>query len=152
MVDRGVKTACKFEGFHNYTTWDAKNSYPICAGNAPIYEQKLSYVRSFLQYNKSPRKAAFVCFDEPHYPGYMFPELDRQLKSFIREMTNRTSKPLSSSALILWADHGIHYGKELSTLGGLDAHKQPLHGFYYQEPLRPHIQKLFWLYHVMQRA
>ena len=136
---RGVTTTCRYEGSGNFSHMSGQFSYPMCAGNSPIYSHKLEYLADFLNISNATRKAAFLCFDEPHHPGWLYHGLDEALTTFLRERIlisgtansfrvrqERIATDLSNAVYIIWSDHGLHFSSEATTAGGSAAHKQPV--------------------------
>ena len=119
---RKMSSTCEYTGDMTYHEFSSGATYPLCAGNTAIYSQKLEYVQ-YLMKRSSPGAgakplASFVCFDEGHYPGYYFKQLDESLASLVDDA-------LADVTIIIWSDHGLHFSEAI-TRGGSAAHKQPL--------------------------
>lgn len=123
---RRVKSACKFIGRAKYSLADGSGHFSCCAGNIAITKQKLDYINDFLIYNKAPRKAAFLSFDDPHYPGEHPLRLDSDLSESLRRWTTTgDANQIMDAAIVVWGDHGLHFSNEFETSGGRSAHRQP---------------------------
>ena len=120
---RKMSSTCEYTGDMTYHEFSSGATYPLCAGNTAVYSKKLEYIQYLMKRSSQSARAkplaSFVCFDEGHYPGYYFKQLDESLASLIDDVRADVS-------IIIWSDHGLHFSEEATTRGGSAAHKQPL--------------------------
>ncbi|KAK5820894.1 hypothetical protein F5H01DRAFT_412068 [Linnemannia elongata] len=102
---------------------------PYCAGHKAIHEFIMDDLEGWLESKKGSRRFATYSFMDAHSPDHHHISFDRHLGTFFRKLLigQDGQPPLLSpkSALIIMADHGLHYGRETYTFPGFLHHKIP---------------------------
>ncbi|KAF9174262.1 hypothetical protein BGX21_010642 [Mortierella sp. AD011] len=102
---------------------------PYCAGEKAIHEHIMDNLEKWLAYTKGKRRFATYSFMDTHSPDHHHISFDKRLASFVQDLLvgQEGRPPLLSpkSALVIMADHGLHYGRETYTFPGFIHHKIP---------------------------
>ncbi|KAF9190994.1 hypothetical protein BGZ50_009689 [Haplosporangium sp. Z 11] len=102
---------------------------PYCAGEKAIHEHIMENLEGWLASTKGKRRFATYSFMDTHSPDHHHISFDKRLATFIQNLLVGTDgkSPLLSprSALVIMADHGLHYGRETFTFPGFIHHKIP---------------------------
>ncbi|KAK3835691.1 MAG: hypothetical protein J3R72DRAFT_451082 [Linnemannia gamsii] len=102
---------------------------PYCAGHKAIHEFIMDDLEGWLVSKKGKRRFATYSFMDAHSPDHHHISFDKHLATFIRKLLigQDGQPPLLSpkSALVIMADHGLHYGRETYTFPGFLHHKIP---------------------------
>ncbi|KAF9125857.1 hypothetical protein BGW39_007097 [Mortierella sp. 14UC] len=102
---------------------------PYCAGHKAIHEFIMDDLEGWLVSKKGKRRFATYSFMDAHSPDHHHISFDKNLAIFLRKLLigQDGQPPLLSprSALVVMADHGLHYGRETYTFPGFLHHKIP---------------------------
>lgn len=102
-------------------------SYPRCAGHKELHKHFFDFTKEAVTYysKKNQPSFSFITFMDSHDPELKStPRLDKDLSLFIEELDK--NDVFKNTILILYGDHGLHYGYYYQTVfGGVD-HKLPL--------------------------
>ncbi|KAF9349059.1 hypothetical protein BGX26_012587 [Mortierella sp. AD094] len=102
---------------------------PYCAGEKAIHEHIMDNLEGWLASTKGKRRFATYSFMDSHSPDHHHISFDKRLASFVHDLLvgQDGRPPLLSpkSALVIMADHGLHYGRETYTFPGFIHHKIP---------------------------
>ncbi|KAF9907958.1 hypothetical protein BX616_000279 [Lobosporangium transversale] len=124
--------SCKLPETVNYDTalmggmrWNT----PYCAGEKAIHEHIMENLEGWLTSTKGQRRFATYSFMDTHSPDHHHISFDKRLALFIKSLLvgHDGQPPLLTpkSALVIMADHGLHYGRETYTFPGFIHHKIP---------------------------
>ncbi len=97
---------------------------------------------------KKEKKCFGVLVFESTHRNAMYNDFDRELAEFLSQLFPPKGSPLrdkwpfsvENTAVLLLADHGMHFGSEYARGAGKIAIKQPLGYVYYQISISTHIQ------------
>ncbi|KAF9315229.1 hypothetical protein BG003_003376 [Podila horticola] len=102
---------------------------PYCAGEKAIHEHIMENMEGWLASNKGNKRFATYSFMDAHSPDHHHISFDRKLAKFVQDLLigQEGAPPLlnPNSALVIMADHGLHYGRETYTFPGFIHHKIP---------------------------
>ncbi|KAG0206057.1 hypothetical protein BGX28_002467 [Mortierella sp. GBA30] len=102
---------------------------PYCAGHMAIHEHIMENLEGWLASTKGKRRFATYSFMDTHSPDHHHISFDKRFATFVQKMLlgHDGQPPLLSprSALVIMADHGLHYGRETYTFPGFIHHKIP---------------------------
>ncbi|KAG0355242.1 hypothetical protein BG005_005831 [Podila minutissima] len=102
---------------------------PYCAGEKAIHEHIMENMEGWLASNKGNKRFATYSFMDSHSPDHHHISFDRKLAKFVQDLLigQEGVPPLlnPNSALVIMADHGLHYGRETYTFPGFIHHKIP---------------------------
>lgn len=119
LVSKGCST-CKQEAMDYTDRW---------VGNKFGMSYILDWWRSWLIAHSNQKKFSVFMFEEAHQLSHN-DNHDADLANFLKDLTTRGSKLFSEkTAILVLADHGLHYTPEFNTLTGKIANKQPF-GFF----------------------
>ncbi|KAI8349382.1 hypothetical protein B0O80DRAFT_168843 [Mortierella sp. GBAus27b] len=102
---------------------------PYCAGEKAIHEHIMESLEGWLSSSKGQRRFATYSFMDTHTPDHHHISFDRRMATLVQRLLvgQDGQPPLLSpySALVIMADHGLHYGRETYTFPGFIHHKIP---------------------------
>ncbi|KAF9951587.1 hypothetical protein BGZ65_005857, partial [Modicella reniformis] len=102
---------------------------PYCAGEKAIHEHIMENLEGWLVSTKGQRRFATYSLMDTHSPDHNHISFDRRLATLVQKLLvgQDGQPPLLSpkSALVIMADHGLHYGPETYSFSGFIHHKIP---------------------------
>ncbi|KAF0400037.1 hypothetical protein F8M41_009622 [Gigaspora margarita] len=100
---------------------------PYCIGQKTLAQHSLDWIENFLSEYSGKRRFITSTFFDTNIEGIINSGLENDLLNLIEKMIAK-EKPLLSknSAIIIYSDHGLHYGDEYRTFEGYLHHKQPI--------------------------
>ncbi|KAF9098663.1 hypothetical protein BGX27_000755 [Mortierella sp. AM989] len=102
---------------------------PYCAGEKAIHQHIMENLEGWLVSTKGKRRFATYSFMDTHSPDHHSISFDERLANLVQNLLvgQDGRPPLLSpkSALVIMADHGLHYGRETYTFPGFIHHKIP---------------------------
>lgn len=102
-------------------------SYPRCAGHQELHKHYFDFIKEAVTYysKKNQPSFSFATFMDSHDPFLKStPRLDKDLSLFIEELDK--NDVFKNTILILYGDHGLHYGSFYKSEFGYLDHKLPL--------------------------
>ncbi|KAF9425500.1 hypothetical protein BGZ76_003208 [Entomortierella beljakovae] len=102
---------------------------PYCAGEKAIHEHIMENLEGWLGSTKGQRRFATYSLMDTHSPDHHHISFDKRLASLVQNLLvgqdGRAPLLSPNSALVIMADHGLHYGRETYTFPGFIHHKIP---------------------------
>ncbi|CAG8732862.1 3276_t:CDS:2 [Cetraspora pellucida] len=100
---------------------------PYCLGQKTLAQHSLDWIEDFLYEYSGEKRFITSTFFDTNVEGRINSRLEDDLLNLIKKMISKETPLLSkNSAIMIYSDHGLHYGNEYRTFEGYLHHKQPI--------------------------